>query len=77
MAAQQQTLDAFSTEHLDADLKGRSVRGGLLTLTLQGAQFLMQSVATVALARLLTTADFRLVATASGCRKARNKPRGS
>ena len=43
MTAQQQALDAFSTEHLHADLKGRSVRGGLLTLTSQGAQFLMQS----------------------------------
>ena len=62
MAAQQQALDAFSTEHLHADLKNRSVRGGLLTLTSQGAQFLMQSIATVVLARLLTPADFGLVA---------------
>ena len=62
MAAQQQTLDAFSTEHLHADLNGRSVRGGLLTLTSQGAQFVMQSIATVVLARLLTPADFGLVA---------------
>jgi O-antigen/teichoic acid export membrane protein len=62
MAGQQQVLDAFSTEHLHADLKGRSVRGGLLTLTSQGAQFLMQSVATVVLARLLFPADFGLVA---------------
>jgi len=62
MAAQQQLIDAFSTEHLHADLKGRSVRGGLLTLTSQGAQFLMQSVSTVVLARLLVPADFGLVA---------------
>ena len=62
MAAQQQALDAFSTEHLHADLKGRSVRGGVLTLTSQGAQFVMQSIATVVLARLLTPADFGLVA---------------
>jgi O-antigen/teichoic acid export membrane protein len=54
--------DAFSTEHLKADLKGRSVRGGLLTLTSQGAQFLMQTVSTVVLARLLVPADFGLVA---------------
>jgi PST family polysaccharide transporter len=34
----------------------------LLTLTSQGAQFFMQSIATVVLARLLTPADFGLVA---------------
>jgi O-antigen/teichoic acid export membrane protein len=62
MAAQPQTLDAFSTEHLHADLKGRSVRGGMLTLTSQGAQFLLQTVSTIVLARLLTPADFGLVA---------------
>src|SRR5208337_3020304 len=62
IAAQPQLLDAFSTEHLHADLKGRSVRGGVLTLTSQGAQFLMQSIATVVLARLLVPADFGLVA---------------
>lgn len=62
MAVQQQALNAFSTEHLHADLKGRSVRGGVLTLTSQGAQFVMQSVSTVVLARLLTPADFGLVA---------------
>src|ERR1700733_4043418 len=62
MAVQQQALDAFSTDHLHADLKGRSVRGGMLTLSSQGAQFIMQSIATVVLARLLTPADFGLVA---------------
>jgi len=62
IAAQPQLLDAFSTEHLHADLKGRSVRGGVLTLTSQGAQFLMQSISTVVLARLLVPADFGLVA---------------
>ena len=62
MAVQQQALDAFSTDHLHADLKGRSVRGGMLTLSSQGVQFAMQSIATVVLARLLTPADFGLVA---------------
>lgn len=65
MGAQPQELDAFSTEHLHADLKGRSVRGGMFTVTSQGAQFVMQSVATVVLARLLTPADFGLVAMAT------------
>ncbi|MFZ3215832.1 MAG: lipopolysaccharide biosynthesis protein [Candidatus Acidiferrales bacterium] len=65
MSVQEQPLDALSTDHLKADLKGRSVRGGLLTLTSQGTQFLIQSVSTVVLARLLTPADFGLVAMVS------------
>jgi len=62
MATQQQFLDTFRTEHLQADLKARSVRGGLLTLTSQGATVLIQLISTVVLARLLTPADFGLVA---------------
>ena len=57
-----QTLDTLSTDHLHADLKGRSVRGGVLTLTSQGTQFTLQTVSTVVLARLLTPSDFGLVA---------------
>lgn len=62
MSPQQQLLDSLSIEHLQADLKGRSVRGGMLSLISQGAQFLLQSVSTVVLARLLTPADYGLVA---------------
>lgn len=54
--------DAFSIDHLHTDLRGRSVRGGMLTLTSQGAQFLLQSISTVVLARLLRPSDFGLVA---------------
>jgi len=62
LSSQPQLAETFSTEHLRVDLKGRSVRGGLLTVTSQGTQFLLQSVATVVLARLLTPTDFGLVA---------------
>jgi PST family polysaccharide transporter len=62
MSAQQQTSDAFTTEHLRADLKGRSVRGGVLTFASQGTQFVILSISTVVLARLLSPADFGLVA---------------
>ena len=65
MPVQQQSLDGLSTDHLQADLRGRSVRGGAVNVTSQGAQFLIQSVATVVLARLLTPADFGLVAMVS------------
>jgi PST family polysaccharide transporter len=62
MSTKSQLQDALSTEHLHTDLKGRSVRGGVLTLTSQGSQFMIQSISTVVLARLLTPADFGLVA---------------
>src|ERR1051326_6570542 len=57
---------ALSTAHLHADLNGRSVRGGFLTLASQGCQFLLLSISTVALARLLRPADFGLVAMVAG-----------
>jgi O-antigen/teichoic acid export membrane protein len=62
MPSPQQLLEPLCTKHLQSDLKGRSIRGGVLTLTSQGAQFVIQSVSTVVLARLLTPADFGLVA---------------
>ena len=62
MSTQGQVVDALSTDHLHADLKGRSVRGGLLTITSQGTQFVLTSISTIVLARLLTPADFGLVA---------------
>jgi PST family polysaccharide transporter len=62
MATDQEVLDPFSVEHLQDDLKGRSVRGGTLSLVAQVAQILLQSVSTIVLARLLTPVDFGLVA---------------
>lgn len=52
----------FRTDHLMADLKGRSVRGGAVTMAAQGAQFVLQLGSTAILARLLTPADFGLIA---------------
>ena len=54
--------DPLSTEHLQADLKSRSVRGVVVTLASQGSLFVIQSISTIALARLLTPTDFGLVA---------------
>lgn len=54
--------DALSTDHLQADLKGRTVRGGALAVSAQGAQFVLQMLCTVVLARVLTPADFGLIA---------------
>ena len=52
MPVQEELIDALSTEHLHADLKGRSVRGVSLTLISQGARFVLQFASTVILARL-------------------------
>ena len=62
MPSQQELSDALSTDHLQTDLRGRSVRGGVLSVVAQVAQVLLQSISTVVLARLLTPTDFGLVA---------------
>ena len=65
MSTQSQIYEPFRTEHLQADLKGRALRGGLLTFSAQGTAFVLTSIMTVVLARLLTPADFGLVAMAT------------
>jgi len=52
----------FDTEHLKADLKERSVRGGAVTMTAQVIKFLLHTGSTVVLARLLTPQDYGLIA---------------
>lgn len=48
-------------EHLANDLKGRTVRGGAVTLAAQICKFLARTVSTIFLARLLTPEDYGLV----------------
>lgn len=55
-------VEHFRTDHLMVDLKERSVRGGAVTLSAQGVKFALQMGSTMVLARLLTPADFGLVA---------------
>lgn len=52
----------FSTDHLMGDLKGRSLRGGTVTLTAQTLKFVLHMGSTVVLARLLLPSDFGLIA---------------
>jgi O-antigen/teichoic acid export membrane protein len=61
-----EAIDALSTEHLHADLKGRSVRGGALSVAAQVSQVLLQTISAVVLARLLMPSDFGLVAMVTG-----------
>ena len=51
----------FKTDHLHKDLKGRSVRGGVITLATQGLRFVMQMGSTAVLARLLAPEDYGLI----------------
>lgn len=46
---------------MQADLRQRAVKGGAITVTVQGVKFLVQLVTTAILARLLVPADFGLV----------------
>lgn len=62
METQRALHEQFRTEHLQANLRGRAVRGGVLTFAQQGTSFVLTSIMTVVLARLLTPADFGLVA---------------
>lgn len=52
----------FDTEYLKVDLKGRSVRGGAVTMAAQGIRFFFQIGSTAVLARLLTPEDYGLIA---------------
>ena len=58
----EEKTSVFDTEYLKYDLKGRSVRGGAITVFSQGCKFVLQTGSTVVLARLLTPADFGLIA---------------
>ncbi|UCG53776.1 MAG: lipopolysaccharide biosynthesis protein [Candidatus Latescibacterota bacterium] len=49
-------------DHLGTDLRGRSVRGGAVTLGSQGGKFLLTLGSTAILARILTPEDFGLIA---------------
>ncbi len=52
-------------DHLTADLRGRSVRGGAVTLVGQAAKFVLTLASMAVLARILTPEDFGLIAMAT------------
>ena len=58
----QLTKNRFDTTHLQADLKGHTVRGGVNTFGAQGFSFFLNVASVAILARLLTPLDFGLVA---------------
>ncbi len=62
MAEESLQNNFFDTEYLKADLKGRSVRGGAVTMGAQWTKFCLQMASMIVLARLLTPQDFGLIA---------------
>lgn len=52
----------FSTDHLETDLRGRSVRGAAVTMVSQGVTFVLSMAGLAVLARLLGPAPFGLIA---------------
>ncbi|WP_199245675.1 lipopolysaccharide biosynthesis protein [[Phormidium] sp. ETS-05] len=52
----------FRTDHLEADLKRRSVRSGVVTMSTQIGKFILNMGSTAVLARMLSPADYGLVA---------------
>ena len=51
----------FKTDHLQANLGGRTARGGAVTMTSHVLKFIITIAATIVMARLLTPADYGLV----------------
>jgi len=51
----------FRTDHLKADLGGRTARAGVVTVASQGFKFFTSMAGTVVLARLLTPQDYGLI----------------
>jgi PST family polysaccharide transporter len=52
----------FKTDHLLTNLKRHTISSGAVTVSAQGAKFLLNLISTVVLARILTPRDFGLVA---------------
>src|SRR6185369_782361 len=52
----------FRTDHLKADLTGRTARSGTIMIVSQGMKFLINMASAVVLARLLTPQDYGLIA---------------
>jgi len=51
----------FETDHLQADLGGRTARGGAVTVASHSLKFVITIAATSVMARLLSPADYGLV----------------
>jgi O-antigen/teichoic acid export membrane protein len=60
-SSQTKGQDYFNIDHLRADLKQRSTRGGAVTIAAQASKFTLKFGSTIILARLLTPQDYGLI----------------
>lgn len=60
-----QDRDYFDTNHLEGNLKRRSVRGGAVTIAAQASKFVLKLGSTAVLARLLVPEDYGLIGMAT------------
>lgn len=65
MTARPDKAHIFVTEHLKEDLKGRSIRAGMITATAQGLKAILGLLNIAVLSRLLSPESYGLVAMAS------------
>ena len=65
VASPTEERDYFNTDHLKADLKKRSVRGGIVTIAAQASKFSLKFGSTALLARLLLPEDYGLIGMAT------------
>ncbi|MBD2355813.1 lipopolysaccharide biosynthesis protein [Tolypothrix sp. FACHB-123] len=61
ISSSDKNIKYFRTDHLKADLKSRSVRGGAFTMIAQIFKFSLNLVSNTVLARLLTPQDYGLI----------------
>jgi len=57
--------DLFDSSNLKTNLANKTVNGGFVTATAQGLQFILRTISTVILARLLSPVDYGLIAMAA------------
>src|SRR5690349_16761707 len=57
----------FRTDHLDAGLKSRAMRGGALSIGIQACKITLNLVSISVLGRILTPEDYGLVAMVAVC----------
>ncbi len=59
--SKRESKEHFKTDHLQADLGGRTARGGAITMTSHALKFIITLAATIVMARLLTPEDYGLI----------------
>ena len=62
MTSEPSTNKLFETDHLEQDFRGRTVRGGSITMVAEAVKFAITMGSLPVLARLLSPEDYGLIA---------------